>query len=103
MHKPKRHIFVCGRYRDPASGKPSCAANNSTAIYEAFRRELEGRLLWDTIQLTGTQCLGYCDQGPIAVVYPEGVWYTHLTEDDVPKILEEHLIGGKPYTKKVME
>ncbi len=70
---------------------------------EAFKREIEARNLWETVQLTASQCLGHCEQGPIAVVYPEGTWYQHLTVGDVPKIIAEHLVGGRPWTKKIME
>ncbi len=100
MHKPKRHLFVCRRHRDPQEGKPSCDTNGSAAVYEAFKREIEERNLWDTVQLTGTQCLGYCYQGPIAVVYPEGFWYERLAVEDVPRIVEEHLVGGRPVEKQ---
>lgn len=103
MHKPKRHIFVCRRHRDPALGKPSCDVNGSGAILDALKAEIEARNLWDTIQLTASQCLGHCDYGPIAVVYPEGVWYQHLTVEDVPKLVEEHLVGGRPLLKKILE
>ena len=103
MHRPKYHLFVCQRHRDPALGKPSCQARGSATILEAFKREIEARNLWETVQLTASQCLGHCEQGPMAVVYPEGTWYQHLSVDDVPKIIEEHLIGGRPFAKKVME
>lgn len=100
--KPIRHIFVCRRHRDPALGKPSCEANGAGPIYEAFKQELETRHLEETTQLTGTQCLHRCEKGPSAVVYPEGVWYGHLTLGDVPRIVEEHLVRGKPVEEKIL-
>jgi (2Fe-2S) ferredoxin len=102
VHKPAKHFFVCRRHRDPAEGKPSCDTGGSGPIFEAVKKEIEARNLWDTVQLTATQCLGQCYDGPIAVVYPEGVWYGHLTVEDVPKLVEEHLIGGKPLKKKIL-
>jgi len=41
-------------------------------------------------------CLGRCDEGPVLVVYPEGVWYTYLDEADIDEIIDEHLVGGRP-------
>jgi len=45
--------------------------------------------------LNNTGCFGICDKGPIVVVYPEGVWYGKVTVDDVERIMEEHIEGGK--------
>lgn len=49
-----------------------------------------------TVLRTKADCLRICEQGPIAVVYPEGTWYAHLDADKLDRILEEHLIGGAP-------
>jgi (2Fe-2S) ferredoxin len=46
--------------------------------------------------VTNTGCFGVCDKGPLAVVYPEGVWYGGLDEDAIERIAEEHLEGGVP-------
>jgi (2Fe-2S) ferredoxin len=46
--------------------------------------------------VTNTGCFGICDKGPVAVVYPEGVWYGNLDEDKVEEICEKHLEGGTP-------
>jgi (2Fe-2S) ferredoxin len=46
--------------------------------------------------VTNTGCFGICDKGPIAVVYPEGIWYGNLDEDKVEEICEKHLEGGVP-------
>ncbi len=101
--KPTRHLFICRRHRDPALGKPSCESNGAGAVYDAFKLELEARGLEETIQLTQTQCLHHCENGPIAVVYPEGVWYGRLTPMDVPRIVELHLLGGISVPEKVLD
>lgn len=102
MQKPRYHVFVCRRYRDPAEGKPSCEAGNSQAFYEALYQEIEKRGLRDVVQLTKTHCLGQCEQGPTAVVYPDGVWYGHLRPEDAVKLVEDHLLGGKPMKRKMI-
>jgi (2Fe-2S) ferredoxin len=55
----------------------------------------QGRL-YGQFALTGSGCLGTCDHGPTVLVYPEGVMYTKVSPEDVPAIVEEHLIKGEP-------
>ena len=50
---------------------------------------------------TKANCLRVCEQGPIAVVYPEGTWYHHLTPEAIDRVIEEHLVGGKPVDEYV--
>jgi (2Fe-2S) ferredoxin len=58
--------------------------------------EIDARDLSADCLVTNTGCCGVCDKGPVAVVYPEGVWYGNLDEDAVETICEQHLEGGKP-------
>ena len=51
------------------------------------------------VLVTGSSCLGPCEQGPTVVVYPEGTWYSKVTEADVATILEEHIGKGTPAQK----
>jgi len=102
MLKPKYHVFICRRHRNPDGGRPSCEANNAEAVYESLYPELESRNLLDIVQLTITHCLGQCDHGPIAVIYPEGVWYGHLKPEDAVELVEDHLVRGKIVGRKVI-
>jgi len=49
-----------------------------------------------SIRVNSSGCLDRCEEGPVCVVYPEGVWYTYVDETDVDEIIESHLVGGKP-------
>jgi len=54
----------------------------------------EGALGKGKIGVSESRCLGRCERGPVAVVYPDNVWYQYIDEDDVDEIIAEHLIGG---------
>lgn len=94
----RRHLFVCTN--DRSSGKPACGASGSAAIAAAVQRGLIERGATDVL-VTPCGCLGPCFDGPNAVVYPDAVWYGHLTLDDAPRLVE-HLIGGTLLEEKVI-
>lgn len=90
------HVFVCENAR-PTGGKPSCGPRGGVEVRAALERALAAEpTLWGEVAVTGATCLGPCFDGPTAVVYPDGVWYGGLTVDDVPALVAEHLVGGRP-------
>lgn len=91
-----RHVFVCENRRDPDDPRGSCGAKGSCAIREALKEELARRGLKKRIRANSAGCLDSCADGPTVVVYPEGVWYGGVRVEDVPEIVERHLVNGEP-------
>src|SRR5512142_1064711 len=92
----RHHVFVCENRRPDDDPRGCCAAKGSEAIRDAFKAELHRRGLKKQIRANGCGCLDNCAEGPTVVVYPEGVWYGHVTVEDVPEIVESHLVNGRP-------
>jgi (2Fe-2S) ferredoxin len=96
MVKIKNHIFVCTSCRINGQQKGLCYSKDSVDIVQKFMEEIEEYDLSGDVMVTNTGCFGICEKGPIAVVYPEGIWYGNLTEESVEKIVEQHIISGVP-------
>ncbi|KAA3628918.1 MAG: (2Fe-2S) ferredoxin domain-containing protein [Proteobacteria bacterium] len=96
MPKPERHIFVCTQNKPPHVPQPSCGAGGGGELAQQFFAELDERGLLGRFALTTTGCMGACSVGPVVVVYPDGIMYGGVAAKDVPEIVQEHLIGGKP-------
>lgn len=93
MEPFRHHVFVCTQ--DKPEGAASCPHNGSVRILEALERELKSQGLADEVQLTTCGCMGLCDDGPVLIVYPEGVWYRKVSEEDTLEIVNSHLRSGK--------
>ncbi|NUO83126.1 (2Fe-2S) ferredoxin domain-containing protein [candidate division KSB1 bacterium] len=91
----EKHIFICTNQRPPDNPKGCCASKNSEAIAAKFKEELHKRGLKGKMRANKAGCLDMCELGPTVVVYPEGVWYKHVTLEDVEEIIDSHLMGGK--------
>ena len=99
MEPFKYHVYVCNQTKP--DGIPCCAANGSAKIIDLLRKEIGRRDLADEVHVTVTGSLGLCENGPNMVVYPEGIWYSHLTADDVSEIVAEHFQFGRPVERLV--
>ncbi|MCH8980432.1 (2Fe-2S) ferredoxin domain-containing protein [candidate division KSB1 bacterium] len=100
MSKFRQHFFVCTNARPPFA-KPSCGPQNSNQILMLLQAEVEKRGLLNEVKITGCDCLGPCEEGPIMVVYPEGTWYKKVTTDDVSEIVETHIMQSNPVSRLI--
>lgn len=83
----RAHVLVCGG--------TGCTSGGSDKIYNEFVKEIENFNLKNEIQIIRTGCFGLCAEGPIVIVYPEGAFYSKVTDADVKEIVEEHLLKGR--------
>jgi sirohydrochlorin ferrochelatase/(2Fe-2S) ferredoxin len=84
----RKHVLVCVN--------TECVAQGSAALVAGLRQKLKNRELELTIQTTKTSCLRRCGDGPLLVVYPDGVWYRRVGAGDLDEIIEQHLEKGRP-------
>ncbi len=87
----RTHILVCGG--------TGCSSSNSQALIDELNRELEEKGLAGEVQVIKTGCFGLCALGPVVIVYPEGCFYSHVTVEDIPEIVEEHILKGRIVTR----
>ena len=83
----RSHVLICGG--------TGCTSSGSPALRAKLAEELEAKGLSEEIKIVQTGCFGLCALGPIMIVYPEGTFYSRVTVDDIPEIVEEHLLKGR--------
>lgn len=96
MPKPTHHVLVCTTQRPPGNPRGSCGEKASQELIPAFYEEMEKHNLFGQILITESSCLGPCLIGATVVVYPDSVWYKGVKPADIPEIMEEHIVNGKP-------
>ena len=90
----ERHIFFCLNQRD--NGEACCADHQARKAYDRCKAQVKSQGLAGSGQVRVNQagCMNRCAAGPVAVVYPEAVWYTYVDEQDIDEIVESHLKHG---------
>ena len=86
--KYERHVLVCGG--------TGCTSSGSMKIIDALEKEISANGLTEKVQIVKTGCFGLCALGPIMIVYPEGTFYSMVTEDRIARIVKEHFVDGNP-------
>ncbi|HEY9108615.1 MAG TPA: (2Fe-2S) ferredoxin domain-containing protein [Roseateles sp.] len=88
------HAFACMQARPPGHPRGSCADRGARPLVERLQRSVDAERLAG-VAVTVTGCMGFCQAGPLMVVYPQGIWYAPRTEADIDEIIDSHFKGGK--------
>jgi (2Fe-2S) ferredoxin len=91
----QRHIFFCLNQRD--NGEDCCAQQQAQAGFDRCKAQAKAHNLMGAgkVRVNKAGCLDRCAGGPVAVVYPEAVWYTYVDAHDIDEIVESHLVRGE--------
>ncbi len=87
----RTHVLICGG--------TGCTSSGSQALKEALEKELAAKNLTEEVKLVTTGCFGLCALGPVMIVYPDGTFYSMVKPEDIPEIVEEHLLKGRPVAR----
>lgn len=90
-----KHVFFCTNQRAP--GEACCANHDAQAMRAYAKQRIKDLDLAGPgkLRINSAGCLGRCDEGPVLVVYPEGVWYTYAGKDDIDEIIDAHLLNNR--------
>ena len=89
----RAHVFCCTNVRPQGHPRGCCANGNSVRLRDYMKARAK-ELGLEGVRINASGCLDRCELGPTMVIYPEGVWYSYATPEDIDEILQTHLIEG---------
>lgn len=102
MGRFRHHIFICTNQRPAGNPRGCCDPEGLGALQIKFKQELAARGLKGEVRANRAGCLDQCEHGPTVVIYPEGVWYGGVTEEEIAPIIESHIVQGVPLERLVL-
>jgi (2Fe-2S) ferredoxin len=90
-----KYIFICENMRDPGHPKGCCGLKGGSALKKSLKQLLVHYDLNETCRANTAGCLDVCEHGAAMVIYPQGIWYGHVKETDLPEIIEQTLQKNK--------
>ena len=81
----KAHLFICTKSRD--NSRKSCGDHAGFSLAEHLKDEVKRRGLKPAVRVSTSGCLGLCEDGPNIMIYPQGIWFSAVTREDLPEIL----------------
>jgi len=89
------HVFCCTNQRAENHSRDSCARSGSEQLRDYMKNQVKKLKLEQSIRISTSGCLDRCEEGPVMVLYPEAVWYSYHSKDDIDEIIECHIKHGK--------
>jgi (2Fe-2S) ferredoxin len=90
----EKHVFVC-------TTGATCPLDRSVEVHARLKQLVKETGLGARIRVNNAGCMDQCGHGPLIAVYPENVWYCHVTPEDADRIFHEHLVGGRPVERLI--
>ncbi len=89
------HIFCCLNQREPGNSRGCCMSKGAEELFEYFKQRVK-KLNIPSTRVNRAGCLDQCEYGPTVVIYPENIWYTLKTKEDIDRVITQHLEQGTP-------
>jgi (2Fe-2S) ferredoxin len=90
----KQHIFCCTNRREPGHSRGCCAEKDAEKLRDYMKLKVKEAGI-KGVRVNNAGCLDRCELGPCMVIYPEGVWYSCKTREDIDRVISEHLLQGR--------
>jgi len=95
MTRYKKHVFICENLRDKASGQVSCGSHQTSRLRKKLKEMVHAGGNGQNIRINAAGCLGQCTEGPVMVIYPQGIWYGRFSEDDLEDIFKKSILDDQ--------
>ena len=99
----ERHVFCCTNQRPEGHVKGCCANKQSVKLRAYMKKKTKEQVPYKKIRINTSGCLDHCEYGPTLVVYPDNVWYSYQSEEDIDLIIQEHLINDSIVEKLLIK